>query len=210
MNQTVRKIFDQNQVIEKYFQDPNFSHFDQKTDAVIQRRYEYFAGRVCAALAYKEITGKDLLELTSNADRSPRWPGDVVGSISHNEKYVVAELSAKVKSLGIDLATIGSVKSHLLSQICNSNDVSSVSGIDQNDLLTFIFSFKESLFKTVYPITKGFFDFQAASVTSVNPLEQKFEIVLDDNIAKVMNQKIFTGDYVFVDSNTILSRIIFF
>ena len=208
MTRTVRISFEQSEIIQRYFQDPQWSRFDQITEAVMSRRQEFFAGRVCAALAYKEITGKDLSELPMNADRSPRWPSDVVGSISHNEKYVVAELSTNVKSLGIDLATLGSVQKHLQQNICTKNDVTQVSGIDPDHLLTFIFSFKESLFKTVYPVTKGFFDFQAAYVSQIDLEQKTFEIVLDDKIAAIISKKNFSGDFVFIDQHTILSRII--
>ncbi len=208
MARIVRISFEQSELIQRYFDDPQWSRFDQKTEAVLKRRHEFFAGRVCAALAYKELTGKDLTELPINEDRSPRWPQGIAGSITHNEKFVVAELSADVKSLGIDLATLGSVQKHLQQNICNNSDVTQVSGIDQDHLLTFIFSFKESLFKAVYPIVKEFFDFQAASVTKINFSEKSFEIVLEEKISAKISQNKFSGDFVFIDKQTILSRII--
>ena len=208
MTRTVRISFEQSELIQRYFDDPLWSRFDQKTEAVLKRRHEFFAGRVCAALAYKELTGKDLTELPVNEDRSPRWPTGVVGSITHNEKFVVAELSTELKSLGIDLATLGSVQKHLQQNICNNSDVTEVLGIEQDHLLTFIFSFKESLFKAVYPLVKEFFDFQAASVTKINFSEKTFEIVLEEKIASKILKNKFSGDFVFIDKQTILSRII--
>ena len=208
MTRTVRISFEQSELIQRYFEDTQWTRFDQKTEAVLKRRHEFFAGRVCAALAYKELTGKDLTELPINEDRSPRWPTDVVGSITHNEKFVVAELSTEVKSLGIDLVTLGSVQKHLQQNICNNSDVTEVSGVEQEHLLSFIFSFKESLFKAVYPVVKEFFDFQAASVTKINFSEKTFEIMLEEKIASRILKSKFSGDFVFIDKQTILSRII--
>lgn len=216
MTQTERAFYEKNEIIQRYFQDPLFVRFDIKTEAVLKRRQEFFAGRVCAALAYKKITAKDLTELLSNDDRSPRWPAGIVGSISHNEKYVVAELSSKVSAIGIDLATLGSVGKELLTNICNKDDVKLVSGISAEHLLTFIFSFKEALFKAVYPLVKEFFDFHSASVVNIDLSNKTFEIVLDEKISALLSEKIhhpqnkfsLSGDFVFVDPATILSRII--
>ncbi|MES2803488.1 MAG: hypothetical protein V4654_13425 [Bdellovibrionota bacterium] len=203
-----RVHFEQSELIQRYFQDPEWTRFDVKTEAVLKRRHEFFAGRVCAALAYKKLTAKDLIELPINADRSPRWPKGIVGSISHNEKFVAAEVSSSVSGLGIDLATLGSVGDHLKTNICTQDD------IDLN--LTYVFSFKESLFKAVYPITNEFFDFQSASVVKVDLENKTFQIVLDEKISKLLKQKInypeskitFNGDYSFLDAQTILSRVV--
>ena len=210
MTDSVRILSEKNEIIQRYFQAPEWTHFDTKTDAVLIRRQEFFAGRVCAALAYKKITTKDLTELAANEDRSPRWPAGIVGSISHNENYVVAELSAKFSGLGIDLATLGSVSQNLHSSVCNSDDITKVSEITDADLLTFIFSFKESLFKAIYPQVKIFFDFQSASVVNIDFAKKTFQISLSEKIATLLLEKrnIFEGDFVFVDQKTLLSRII--
>ncbi|AZZ36355.1 hypothetical protein CIK05_05970 [Bdellovibrio sp. qaytius] len=216
MTDNARILFEQNEVIQMYFNDPEWSRFDLKKEAVLKRRYEFFAGRVCAALAYKKLTQKKLLELQINEDRSPKWPHGIVGSISHNEKYVVAELSSKAKGLGIDLATLGSVEKNLQESICNKDDVTQINGISSEHFLTYIFSFKESLFKAVYPLVNEFFDFQSASVTQVDFAQKTFQISLNEKISSLLSKKMnhsektftFAGDFSILDQKTLLSRVI--
>lgn len=217
MTETVRIIFEKNKVIQTYFNDSEWTRFDQKKDAVLKRRQEFFAGRICAALAYKKLTGNDLLELHSNEDRSPRWPAGIVGSLSHVDKYVVAELSMTASGLGVDLAVLGSVGRELLTSISHKDDVKHVTEINSEHLLTYIFSFKESLFKAVYPLVHEFFDFKEASVVNINFSKNTFQIVLDEKVSALITDKTYhkngkfsvTGDFVLVDVDTILSRIIF-
>lgn len=221
LNQSVRVSFLIKDIIKDYLHAHDWKHFDTLTDAVLSRRQEYFAGRVCAAIAYNKLTGKMLSELNNLSDRQPDWPSDVIGSISHNEKYVVAELILKnsnpILGIGVDVATLGSVSQSLQNQICTQGEYENLSLLSIENLLTYIFSFKESLFKAVYPLTLDFFDFQAAQVIEINLDQKTFKIKLDESVFQKLplvlktrthfTEKIFSGNFDFLDQRTLITRL---
>lgn len=227
-----RVCFKQIDVVNQYLADPTWARFDQKKEAHIKRRYEYFSGRVCAALAYQKLTGKKLLELNAREDRSPIWPQQIIGSISHNETYVVCEVSDSGYGLGIDLIKLGAVKKHLKKSICTQDDIDHATGVFDEHILSYIFSIKESLYKAVYPLINEFFGFQDASVLHIDLTVKKFTVRLEkdttalfmqrhtDLIEKIKNNCLesvtfkesclfFEGHFAFIDPEHILTHIQF-
>lgn len=156
-------------------------HYDQAVDGFHpNRKQEFLLGRVCASKAYEMCTGKPLLNLAPNKDRSPAWPADVVGSISHNQHWVGAAVALKADliGLGMDFEVMGRTKIALSSQIRSAGDIKNLANFSDEELLTLIFSCKESLYKALHPIVKIFFGFEDAAVTRINLENNTFEIVL--------------------------------
>lgn len=145
-----------------------------------ERRKEFILGRICASRAYYEVERENLLELISNEDRSPAWPSSVVGSISHSKEWVGAAVAkaSDLIGLGIDFETIGRAKPEISSHIKTEEDLKNHPDLSEEELLTLIFSSKESLYKALHPIIKKFFGFQDAAVKEINVENGSFVIVL--------------------------------
>lgn len=135
-----------------------------------KRKDEFIMGRMCASKAYEKCQGQELLSLPSHKDRAPMWPLDVVGSIAHDKNYVGAAVAKKsdLIGLGIDFEEMGRTKMELSSHIRSSKDLSYHSDFSEEELLTLIFSTKESLYKALYPLVLKFFGFEDAALRSIN------------------------------------------
>jgi enterobactin synthetase component D len=144
------------------------------------RRHEYILGRVCASKAYEMCTGSELLSLTILPSRAPQWPQNVVGSISHDLNFVGAAVATKLDllAIGIDFEVVGRTKPEVASRICNDEDIQTHHILSSAELLTVIFSAKESLYKALHPIVNVFFGFEAAAVREIDLQAKTFAIEL--------------------------------
>jgi len=170
------------------------------------RKKEFLLGRVCASKAYELHNGLELLTLPSAADRSPLWPKEVIGSISHNQYWVGAAVSSsqKLLGIGIDFEVIGRVKLELTRYIRSSKDLLAHQSLNSNELLTLIFSAKESLYKALYPQVKCFFGFEAAAVTNIDMTKGIFQIDLIKDISPFYGPSgrfRFEGQFIIIEGN---------
>lgn len=150
-----------------------------------ERKKEFIMGRVCASQSFKECFGEDLLNLPVNSDRSPAWPSVAVGSISHNKHWAGAAVAKNTDliGLGIDFEIIGRAKPEISSHIKTGHDLVNHPALSEEELLTLIFSSKESLYKALYPIIKKFFGFQDAALREVDSDNGSFVIELLTNLS---------------------------
>jgi enterobactin synthetase component D len=150
-----------------YNDDVNFYHPERKN--------EFILGRVCASSAYLAHFGSELVSLPNASDRSPCWPFEVVGSITHNSSWVMAAVAHRhdLVGLGIDVETMGRTKLNLASHVRSEEDLKGHPHFRDEELLTLIFSFKESLYKALYPTVKKYFGFKDAAVTSLEMEDDK-------------------------------------
>jgi enterobactin synthetase component D len=125
------------------------------------------ARRALAALGVEGAPGR-------NEDGSPRWPAQVVGSITHGAERALCAVAhaADVRSLGIDAERLMSpaTKDELLARICSDQERTRLAhglAAPEHHLVTFAFSAKESLYKCLYPLVGKFMDFSAARVVAV-------------------------------------------
>jgi enterobactin synthetase component D len=168
------------------------------------RQQEFLYGRVCAAKAAFNITGKHYWEIGVGEHRAPIWPDGLVGSITHGAGVVAAAVgrSPQLLGVGIDLEQRGRVKDRLSRIILSSNDLSTVPEMEQEDLLALIFSAKESLYKALYPQVKTFFGFDAASLVELNSSQNSFTLELVQRIGAGFGpneRNSFSGRYYFED-----------
>ncbi len=164
------------------------------------RTQEFQLGRLCAYEAYYKLTGKELYSLPSGDNREPLWPADVVGSISHTHEWIAAAVARSnvVLGLGIDLEGMGRAKSDLSRYITNEYDLSTHPDFSSEELLTIIFSAKESLYKALFPSVNKFFGFEAAAVTDIDSQNKSFTIRLLMPLTSVFTpgqRSLFTGRY---------------
>ena len=118
------------------------------------RRQQFLTGRLCAHKAMNDFSQP----ISMNDDRSPCWPTGVVGSISHSEDYYIAASSSKLRALGIDVERIGRMDGKLATKVLTEEEILMRRQWQEEegpfDTYTLIFSAKESLYKTINPITR--------------------------------------------------------
>jgi len=158
----------------------------------LDRQHEFKLGRLCACLAHRDFFNNDLLNLPSNKDRSPSWPKGVIGSISHSKTWVGAAVSSdsKLLGVGIDFEELGRTKLELSPHIRAKEDIQKKSEYTDEELLSLIFSFKESLYKALYPQVKVFFGFHDAYISEIDSSNGTFQIKLK----KDLNQQFKVGE----------------
>lgn len=175
------------------------------------RKEEFILGRVCASEAHRLLTGEELLSLPRGLDRSPVWPVGIVGSISHDQNWVGAAVAkeSNLLGIGIDFEVLGRTKLELARQIRTKEDLLTAGSLTDEELLTLIFSAKESLYKALYPSTRVFFGFEAACVREISFVDQSFEIELMQNISPLFGpnaRHIFRGKFA-IENSTCLTVI---
>ncbi|MBT5821380.1 MAG: 4'-phosphopantetheinyl transferase superfamily protein [Rhodobacteraceae bacterium] len=143
------------------------SEADAVATAIEKRAKEFSAGRDAARRALGGL-GYGSLEIPVGDKREPIWPKGVCGSITHSKSLciaVVAQQSA-FASIGIDAEADVPLKDELRKAILNDSerDLSAAEAIA-------VFSMKEALFKTLYPLTQVWFGFQSAAQTSKGVLK---------------------------------------
>lgn len=136
-----------------------------------KRQAEYLAGRSCATRALaKAGHGHYVPERDGNSGR-PLWPGGWCGSITHSHGIAAAVVgeTSRWQSLGLDMEKmIAPERAQRLRRAILTPDEQH--WMEQHDPataarnLTLIFSAKESLFKTLNPLTNIYFGFQDAQV----------------------------------------------
>jgi 4'-phosphopantetheinyl transferase EntD len=129
-----------------------------------KRRREFATGRRLARRAFAQL-GIEGFALLSDADRVPRWPEGVVGSISHCAGCcaVVVARRGRILSLGLDVERAGRLQDELLARICTPREIERArtlpppDGVDWGKL---VFSAKESAYKCYFPLARRLLGFQ--------------------------------------------------
>lgn len=135
--------------------------------SVAKRQAEYLAGRVCARAALLRLDGRDYVPGT-HEDRSPIWPAGIHGSITHGKGWAAAVVAAEgaCRGIGLDQETLirDERAERLASEILTETEMQRLSSSQLGLTVTLTFSLKESLFKTLYPLTRQRFYFEHAEV----------------------------------------------
>lgn len=131
-------------------------------DAVEKRRREFTAGRLLARRALAEL-GFAAAPLLPDADRVPRWPAGVVGSITHTAGYCAVALARaeEVGALGLDAERAVGLGPALIDPVCTKNERTWLCSQPVGDaplLAKLIFSAKESFYKCRFPRERRFLE----------------------------------------------------
>ncbi|MCO4781598.1 MAG: 4'-phosphopantetheinyl transferase superfamily protein [Candidatus Cloacimonetes bacterium] len=156
-----------------------------------KRKRDYLAGRYCANECLSQVALQGF-EIRSNADRSPIWPSEYCGSITHTKTYACCVLTSvnQYRSVGIDSEhkIIETTFKRVKRQIASDKEFDLVKSFIEDDCLalTIIFSCKEAIFKAIYPLVKKHFYFDAFEITHVQDsyLLGKLLIDLDSSFCK--------------------------
>lgn len=128
-----------------------------------KRRREFTAGRLCAREALERL-GVRAFPLVSDADRVPRWPPGVVGSISHSASWcgvAVARADAAL-ALGLDVERTGPLGAELEERVCRRAELARFARLPRPataDWPKLAFSAKEAAYKAYYPLARRRLDF---------------------------------------------------
>jgi 4'-phosphopantetheinyl transferase EntD len=132
--------------------------------AVAKRQAEFGTARLCARQVLARL-GLPPCSLVPHADRSPRWPDGVIGSISHTEGCcaVVATTAPGVIGCGLDIERDAPLSTELEPLICTATERSWLDGEapeSRGRLGKLVFSAKEAFYKCQYRTTRTLIDFQ--------------------------------------------------
>ncbi|GAA0430767.1 4'-phosphopantetheinyl transferase family protein [Streptomyces luteireticuli] len=162
--------------------DPASVLFPEEADriarAVPRRQREYATVRVCARRALGRL-GYAPVPLLSSKRGAPQWPDGVVGSMTHCQGYraAVVARAGDLASVGIDAEPNGPLPEGVLDTIALPSEKEWIAALSAArpavhwDRL--LFSAKESVFKTWYPLTGLELDFDEAELT-VDPVAGTF------------------------------------
>lgn len=136
-----------------------------------------------------EKLGINQFTLLSGQDRSPVWPENLCGSLSHNKDSVLCAIHRRsdvFSGVGVDVETLMSDDraASLWPGIVGDEECQWLQGVDMPfcQALTLSFSAKESLFKAIYPSVQHYFDFLDAQITVLNQAQQVFELQLQTTL----------------------------
>tara|TARA_B100001094_G_scaffold140776_1_gene136456 strand:+ start:1975 stop:2667 length:693 start_codon:yes stop_codon:yes gene_type:complete len=197
-----------------YFEESLFQtyHIDKPNNYVglsLKRKAEFLAGRYCAFLSLKHKLGY-AISIGIGTHGEPLWPKEVVGSISHSSTRAIAAVSLQeeYKYVGIDYESIVSEEAfhHTHIYIVRPHELEALSTVylNQQQLLTLIFSAKESLYKALYPYVACYFDFQDAQVVELDISSGIFKIELVHDIHENYPCGMqFRGLFTFIDDHVL-------
>ena len=137
--------------------------------AVERRQQEFATVRHCARLALGRF-GVPETPLTPGPRGEPRWPAGIAGSMTHCDGYRAAAVArtADVVSLGIDAEPAGPLPDGVLGVVSLPEERRHLAALEERTPETswdkLLFSAKESVFKTWYPLTGRELDFEEAVV----------------------------------------------
>jgi 4'-phosphopantetheinyl transferase EntD len=147
-----------------------------------KRISEFAAGRECARLAMATL-GVVAQPVLAQADRKPRWPEGIVGSITHCAGFAAAAVArtGELRSLGIDAEIVGALEPNLWPRVLGDAELEWLSGKSPRERpkwATVFFSAKEAWYKCQNPVTGWWLEFHEARIRI---LEEDMEAGGDDS-----------------------------
>jgi 4'-phosphopantetheinyl transferase EntD len=161
--------------------------------AGLARRLEFAAGRRCAHRALDRL-GVPRAPLVPGADRAPRWPDGVVGSVTHCEGYRAAAVARDdlVRAVGVDAEPHAPLPDGVASVVSHPSDrVPAGAGVHHDRV---VFSAKEAAYKAWFPLTRRVVDFGEVAVEVRS--DGTFGAVVDDG----------TGEPLALDGRWLVAR----
>jgi 4'-phosphopantetheinyl transferase EntD len=161
-------------VVETFQDDPGVVLFPEEqaviARAVDKRRREFTSGRVCAHAALARL-GVPPAPLLPGLRGAPRWPDGVTGSITHCAGYRAAGVARTrdVASLGLDAEPNEALPDGVLAVIARDGERTRIGRLEATDPGVpwgrLLFSAKESVYKTWFPLAGRWLGFDQAEIT---------------------------------------------
>jgi len=125
--------------------------------AVDKRRWEFAAGRSAARCGLHEL-GRAPAALLASAERDPRWPPGVLGSITHTEGFcgaAVCDDRAGLIAIGFDAERLRPLAPEVAKMVLSAGEEASwPAGVDRGHWAMLTFSAKESVYKCLFPLLR--------------------------------------------------------
>ena len=152
--------------------DPHPEEWEHIASAAPNRQEEFVAGRQLVR-ALSDQLGLPAAPLRRADDRSPVWPSDRTGSLSHCNTLCVAAVGKRnaVQAVGVDVETIGRVEQKLWPSLFTEKEAGYFSSLAPDTVAletTLFFSAKEAFYKCQYPLTQEWVGFQDVEITRTN------------------------------------------
>lgn len=143
------------------------------------RRREFTTARACARAAMTRL-GQPAVAVLPGAGGAPQWPEGVTGSITHCPGYCAAAvaLSSDIASLGVDAEPNEALPDQGMLELI-AIDAERVRlgelAAEMPDVCwdRLLFSAKESVYKTWYPLARSWLGFESADIV-IDPEEGTF------------------------------------
>jgi 4'-phosphopantetheinyl transferase EntD len=141
--------------------------------AVEKRRREFTTGRACAHAALEQL-GLPPSPILSGDRGEPRWPADVVGSITHCDGYRACAVARtrEIATVGIDAEVNAMLPEGVQSEIALPDELLWLRKLKRETPAVhwdrLLFSAKESVYKAWFPLTERWLGFEEAAV-AVDP-----------------------------------------
>lgn len=141
-------------------------------NAVEKRKREFSAARVLARENLQAL-GFEPRALVPREDRSPVWPLEIVGSISHSLEHCVVLCARRNdwKSLGVDIEERRLFSPGMAKMVLTPEElavVGELESIGAQEQCVLRFCIKEAFYKFQSPLTGIFLDFQDVTLTPVD------------------------------------------
>lgn len=143
--------------------------------AAAKRRAEFATVRRCARQALFEL-GVPSAAILPGDRGAPRWPEGLVGSMTHCRAYRAAAVarSTELAALGIDAELHQPLPPGVLDLIARPEERRQLTELGgARHWETLLFSIKEAVYKTWFPLTGEWLDFDSVSV-ELRPDQQRF------------------------------------
>lgn len=133
-----------------------------------KRRREFALGRACARRALARFGVRDFA-LLPDAERVPRWPDGLVGSLTHCRGLCLAAVARadRVAGLGLDAEPAEPLPDGVLRRICGPAERAHLAGLpplERGDWARLAFCAKESFYKCYFPLARTKLGFRDAEV----------------------------------------------
>jgi len=182
---------------------------------VLNRRAEFFHGRLCAqrALAAHNIFRTNV---GIGSRREPVWPERMTGSISHTRTLAaaVAVSAEHRRGIGIDLelASEGPVVGAMGDLIVSDAELAFLRSVpcalDLHLLLVLVFSAKESFFKATYNAVREYFDFDAVEVVAIDVETGSIKLAVKKSLcAQLPAGDIHVARFALLDNGHVLTSL---
>jgi 4'-phosphopantetheinyl transferase EntD len=170
---------------EMFSDAPESTMFSAEADAVAgavaERRREFGTVRYCARTALRQL-GVPPVPILPGADRAPRWPAGVVGSMTHCAGYraAVVARSRQLHGVGIDAEPHVALPADMRDLVLRDEEharLLTLAGAEPGrhwDRI--VFCAKEAVYKAWFPLTGRWLDFHDVSITV--HLDGTFEALL--------------------------------
>jgi 4'-phosphopantetheinyl transferase EntD len=139
-------------------------------NAVPQRRREFGTVRYCARQALLRI-GMPAVPLLPDSDGAPRWPGGVVGSMTHCAGYRAAAVACAtdLMGIGIDAEPHAPLPAATLDLVLRDEErvqqVVLAGAYPRLDWDRILFCAKEAIYKAWFPLTRRWLGFDDVAVS---------------------------------------------